>query len=132
MTRKDEKKRSITFFSQKNKCAITVQSECAKQFAMQLEQDESVTAYETNVVIESLPDKIDMTGFRRSQVAQTWLSDFLVMRGEAPTIIEVVEEEQLEKKRACSERLELSRRYWKEAGMPNWRVAILKRGETAW
>ena len=59
-------------------------------------------------------------------------ADFLVICGETPTIVEVVEEEQLEKKRSCSERLELSRRYWKEMGMPNWKVVVMKRGETAW
>lgn len=132
MTKKEEKKRAITFYSQKNKQVMTVRSECAKQYAMQLEEDEAVTAYETGVLVESPQTKIDLTGFRRNAVAEDWLSDFLVIYGETPTIVEVVEEEQLEKKRSCSERLELSRRYWKEMGMPNWKVVVMKRGETAW
>lgn len=132
MTKKEEKKRAITFYSQKNKQVMTVRSECAKQYAMQLEEDEAVTAYETGVLVESPQTKIDLTGFRRNAVAENWLSDFLVICGETPTIVEVVEEEQLEKKRSCSERLELSRRYWKEMGMPNWKVVVIKRGETAW
>lgn len=132
MTKKEEKKRAITFYSQKNKQVMTVRSECAKQYAMQLEEDEAVTAYETGVLVESPQTKIDLTGFRRNAVAEDWLSDFLVICGETLTIVEVVEEEQLEKKRSCSERLELSRRYWKEMGMPNWKVVVMKRGETAW
>lgn len=132
MTKKEEKKRAITFYSQKNKQVMTVRSECAKQYAIQLEEDEAVTAYETGVLVESPQTKIDLTGFRRNAVAEDWLSDFLVIYGETPTIVEVVEEEQLEKKRSCSERLELSRRYWKEMGMPNWKVVVMKRGETAW
>lgn len=132
MVKKDEKKRTITFFSQKNKKVMTVRSEYAKQYALQLENDESVVGYETSIPVDSPQDKIDLTGFRRNAVTGDWLSDFMVIYSNTQTIVEVVDEEQLEKKRSCSERLELSRRYWKAVGMLNWKIVVMKRGETAW
>lgn len=132
MTKKNDKKRTITFYSTKNKQIVSVNSEHAKKFAMQLENDNGIERYDTNVPLTSLKEKIDTTGFRNSTLSETWLSDFMVVKSGTPCIIEVVDEEQLEKKRLCAERLELSRRFWKAVGMPQWKVVILKRGETAW
>lgn len=132
MTKKNDKKRVITFYSAKNKQIVSVNSEYAKRFATQLENDDSVVSYETNVVLNGLQEKICTTGFRNSTLSETWMSDFMVVKHNVLHIIEIVEEEQLEKKRSCAERLELSRRFWKAAGIPHWKVVIMKRGETAW
>lgn len=132
MTKKDEKKRTITFYSNKNKQIISVRSESAKRFALTMEKDDTIDSYETNVILDAPRKRIDTTGFRRSTLTATWMSDFMVVKKGVPCIIEIVEEEQLEAKRSCSEKLELSRRYWKSVGISQWMVVIMKRGETAW
>lgn len=132
MTKKDSKKRNITFYSIKNQKVVSVNNEQAKQYAMLLEEDKSVERYDTNVPLLAIQDKIDTTGFRAGTLTSAWVSDFMVVRNGTPCIIEIVDEEQLEKKRACAEKLELSRRFWKEAGIQSWKVVITKRGETAW
>lgn len=52
MTKKDEKKRTITFYSAKNKQIISVRSESAKRFALAMEKDDTIDTYETNVVLD--------------------------------------------------------------------------------
>ena len=133
MKKKDDKVRNITFYSTKNKRIVTVHSEMAKGFAEYLEKDEKVLSYETDVTLSNLSLTINTNGFRKSMIKGEWVSDFMVLeQNQLPKIIEIVSEEQLEKKRVCSERLELSRRYWSVAGISGWKVVIMKKGETAW
>lgn len=133
MKKKDDKVRNITFYSTKNKRIVTVHSEMAKRFAECLEKDEKVLSYETDVTLSNLSLTINTNGFRKSMIKGEWVSDFMVLeQNQLPKIIEIVSEEQLEKKRVCSERLELSRRYWSVAGISGWKVVIMKKGETAW
>lgn len=133
MKKKDDKVRNITFYSTKNKKIVTVHSEMAKRFAEHLEKDEKVLSYETDVPLSDLPLMVNTNGFRKSMIKGEWVSDFMVLeQNELPKIMEVVSEEQLNQKRACSERLELSRRYWSAAGVSEWKTVVMKKGETAW
>ena len=120
MKKKDDKIRNIAFFSSKNGRVMTVHSEMAKQYAQQLEADDTVICYETDG---------PLTGLK----SREWTSDFMVVQqNQLAKIIEIVDEEKLEEKRWCSEQLELSRRYWKAVGVPGWKTVIMKRGRTAW
>lgn len=133
MKKKDDKIRNIAFFSSKNGRVMTVHSEMAKQYAQQLETDDTVICYETDVPLTGLKSRVSSVGFRKGTLDGEWTSDFMVVQqNQLAKIIEIVDEEKLEEKRWCSEQLELSRRYWKAVGVPGWKTVIMKRGRTAW
>ena len=67
--------RDIKFFSQKNGGMVTVHSMTAKRYAEEIEADESIKLYKTNVTLENWQDKISATGLRSS----TWLQDGAVI-----------------------------------------------------
>lgn len=49
MRKKDDKTRTISFFSQKNQQVIIVTSAMAKKYALDMEKDDSVIKYEANI-----------------------------------------------------------------------------------
>lgn len=132
MRKKDDKTRTISFFSQKNHQVIVVANAMAKKYALAMEKDDSVIKYEVNIPLTDFAILVDGKGLRRKLLETEWVSDFMVVRQSGTKIVEIVDEEKLENKRSCSERLELSRRYWKAAGAVDWQAVIVQKGETAW
>lgn len=132
MRKKDDKTRTISFFSPKNQQVVVVSNALEKRFALNLEKDESVIKYETNIPLTDFDTLVQGKGIRRKLLETEWVSDFMVVKQDSTQIIEIVDEKSLESKRSCSERLELSRRYWKSAGIADWRAVIVQKGETAW
>lgn len=132
MRKKDDKTRTISFFSQKNQQVIIVSSAMAKKYALDMEKDDSVIKYEANIPLTDFAVVVDGKGLRRKLLETEWISDFMVVKQDGTKIVEIVDEQKLENKRSCSERLELSRRYWKAAGAVDWQAVIVQKGETAW
>lgn len=132
MRKKDDKTRTISFFSQKNHQVIVVANAMAKKYALAMEKDDSVIKYEVNIPLTDFAILVDGKGLRRKLLETEWVSDFMVVRQSGTKIVEIVDKEKLENKRSCSERLELSRRYWKAAGAVDWQAVIIQKGETAW
>lgn len=132
MRKKDDKTRTISFFSQKNQQVIIVSSAMAKKYALALEKDDSVIKYEVSIPLTDFAVVVDGKGLRRKLLETEWVSDFMVVRQDGTKIVEIVDEQKLENKRSYSERLELSRRYWKAAGAVDWKAVIVQKGETAW
>ncbi|MDL2238443.1 hypothetical protein LJC56_11575 [Christensenellaceae bacterium OttesenSCG-928-K19] len=132
MEKQGHKKRDIRFFSNKNDCMMTVHSKEAKKYADNLEEDEKVKGYQTNVPLVNFRDKISLIDIRKSYQQSEWTSDFmLIMPDDSVAIREVFTYDDL-KQRAPIERMELSRRYWKAAHVTDWGIVLVKKEERAW
>lgn len=131
MTKKNQSQRDISFLSSKNGKVVTVHSALARQVAKSLETDSRVFSYQVDVPLTNIPETISVVGLRETYLTTEWVVDFLVSVESGRVIaIDVASEEELEKK-AVAEKLEIARRYWKKT-VDDWRLVIVKEGETKW
>jgi len=127
MRKSGKKYRDIKFLSTKNGGEVLlVHSDQARKYARKLEEDPNVKSYSVCKALS--PERINMiqkVDIRKAYFEQQWESDFYVVYSDTSVgIREIATEEDL-KKRAEIEKLELSRRYWKAAGVTNWKIVIV-------
>lgn len=135
MHKKDEKTtRSTSFFSKKNGETLTVYSDLARKAAAAFEEDPSIYGYKVNVEMPNLQTSIETRGIAGRYFTTDWVSDFVLSYLDGSTkVIEIADEAELDGQfgRALCMKLEISRRYWLAAGMPDWGVIIMGKGEKA-
>ena len=98
MRKKDDKTRTISFFSQKNQQVIIVSSAMAKKYALDMEKDDSVIKYEANIPLTDFAVVVDGKGLRRKLLETESVSDFMVVKQDGTKIVEIVDEQKLENK----------------------------------
>lgn len=91
MRKKDDKTRTISFFSQKNHQVIVVANAMAKKYALAMEKDDSVIKYEVNIPLTDFAILVDGKGLRRKLLETEWVSDFMVVRQSGTKIVEIVD-----------------------------------------
>lgn len=124
--------RCTTFFSKKNQKTITVYSDLARKAAAVFEQDDNIFGYEVNLDIANPRLNIEPSGIPKRHFSHEWVSDFLLRFVDGKEkIVEIVDERELEglRNEALCEKLELSRRYWKSVGVPDWGIILLRKEE---
>lgn len=89
MRKKDDKTRTISFFSQKNQQVIIVSSAMAKKYALDMEKDDSVIKYEANIPLTDFAVVVDGKGLRRKLLETEWVSDFMVVKQDGTKIVEI-------------------------------------------
>lgn len=124
MDKNGKKTRDIKFYSEKNKCMMCVHSAEARAYAGLLENDPMVASYETCVPLDtSLYAHILPVDIRAEYLTIPWASDFLIHFVDGHVgVREIVTDVKSIEKRAAVEKLELSRRYWRAAGVKEWRL----------
>lgn len=124
MEKLDAKGLEIRLQSVKNNSVVIVHSQEARLFFKLLEDDDSILSYETNVPLADWQRKISSAGLRKVYMELEWTTDFVLSFADGHTgVRELVTKEQLTK-RAVIERLEISRRYWKQASVLDWKVVV--------
>lgn len=122
---KKSKKRDIKFFSPKNDCILCVHTEGARKYAGQLESDGNILSYCTDVAFrgDQLP-KSDMVGIRADYFKTEWAVDFYICYQDNHIgIREIINERSFRgNEKANVEKLELSRRYWHNQGVTDWKA----------
>ena len=115
--------RDISLMSKKNGKVVVVHNAIARQVAKLLEIDDRVERYDTDVPLDALMERVDPIGIRDTYLEMEWKTDFVIFLSDGRTvIIEVEARENLEKK-SVIEKLEISRRYWKE-NADDWKIVM--------
>lgn len=125
MERSDARTRDIRFYSAKNGDIVVIHSKWARDYAKWLETQPWVQNYEASCPLEvGIMGRISRSGIRTDYLQTGWATDFVIRHADGRKVVrELVLKEQL-KKKACVERLELSRRYW-AATDTEWMVVIV-------
>lgn len=125
MERSDARTRDIRFFSEKNGDIVVLHSKWARDYAKWLEEQPWVQSYEASCHLDAdIMGRISRAGIRTDYLQTGWATDFLICCADGRKVVrELILKEQL-KKKACVERLELSRRYW-AATDTEWMVVIV-------
>lgn len=125
MERSDARTRDIRFFSPKNNEIVCLHSKWARNYAKWLEEQPWVKSYDTGCPLEvGIIGRISRAGIRTDYLQTGWATDFVIRYTDGHKgARELILKEQL-KKKACVERLELSRRYW-AATDTEWMVVIV-------
>lgn len=126
MDKAEGKWRDIKFKSEKNHAVLTVHSREAREYARILENDLTVESYEVckKLNIEKYA-YVPITEIRKDYFLQEWSSDFLIRFVDGSIgIREIIKDGEITKK-SVQEKLEFSRRYWKENGIENWKIIFM-------
>lgn len=129
MDKTESKYRDIQFYSEKNKSLMSVHSKDAKAYADLLEASPHVVKYKCILPLDpGFMEEISRLGIRPECFGIAWASDFWIENADGTTgIREVVSVAQLVKKSAI-QKLELSRRYWKQLDVDDWKIVVIDRG----
>ena len=123
MHRASMKSRTIRFYSEKNRCMVSVHSPEARNYAKWLEEQPWVEKYETGIALDaSRLIHICPVDIRSSYFQTDWLTDFLISKADGRKGIREVTDPRRLNKRAEIEKLELSRRYWSGLDVADWKV----------
>lgn len=132
MKRASRKLREIRFYSEKCGRIICVNSYAEQEYAKRLEADDRVENFTENCYLErDRFQHINPVGIRSSYLQQEWKTDFLIRRQDGTQAVREVASEDDLSKATILEQLELSRRYWEAAGVPDWRIALFQMGAAA-
>ena len=125
MERTGERTRDIRFFSNKNGDIVCLHSKWVRDYAKWLETQPWVQSYEAGCPLDAdIMGRISRAGIRTDYLQAGWATDFVLHYADGHQgVRELILKEQL-KKKACVERLELSRRYW-AATDTEWMVVIV-------
>jgi len=124
-----KKQRDIRFRSMKNGRVMLVHTQEELSYANQLEADERVAAYEYGRELD--PSKLAMVkkvDIRTEYLKWRWESDFIITFRDGTTGVREIETYKKLTMLPNIERLELSRRYWKYAGVSDWKAVIVGGG----
>lgn len=126
MEKYQRKTRDIRFFSKKNDAMITVHSQQGRMYAGVLEAREDVVSYESCVVLNMAEYiHVSRSGIRKSYFETPWTTDFILNFVDGRFgVREMVSRENIIKA-AVLERLEFSRRYWKQKEAFEWKILII-------
>lgn len=129
MDKTESKYRDIQFYSEKNEALMSVHSRDVKIYADILENSPHVVKYKCILPLEpGFMEEVSRLGIRPEYFNTAWASDFWIENADGTTgIREVVPAVQLVK-RATVEKLELSRRYWKQLDVGDWKIVVMDRG----
>lgn len=124
MERAGERTRNIRFYSSKNNEIVCLHSKWARDYARWLETQPWVLSYEASFPLNpEIIGRVSRTGIRADYLQTEWTTDFVLRYADGRKgVRELIQRQQL-KKKACVERLELSRRYW-AATDAEWMVVI--------
>ncbi|SCI67420.1 hypothetical protein [Clostridiales bacterium] len=125
MERTGEHTRDIRFYSNKNGDIVCLHSKWARDYAKWLEEQPWVQSYQVGCPLDAdIMGRISRAGIRTDYLQAGWATDFVIRCADGHTgVRELILRQQL-KKKACVERLELSRRYW-AATDTEWMVVIV-------
>lgn len=129
MDKTESKYRDIQFYSEKNEELMSVHSRDAKIYADILENSPHVVKYKCILPLEScFIEEVLRLGIRQECFDIAWASDFWIENADGTTSIrEIVPMEHLTK-RSAIQKLELSRRYWKQLDVGDWKIVVMDRG----
>lgn len=129
MDKTESKYRDIQFYSEKNETLMSVHSRDAKIYTDLLEASPHVMKYKCILPLEpGFMEEVSRLGIRPVYFETAWASDFWIENTDGTTgIREVVLMVNLIK-RATIEKLELSRRYWKQLDVDDWKIVVMDRG----
>lgn len=126
MEKAKQRTRDIQFYSNKNEQMICVHSQRARDYAKYLETQDSVVGYETNVSLNlEQYSHINPVDIRPDYLQIQWVSDFCLKYQDGRIGIRELISEEMLRKRAAVEKLELSRRYWFALDVQEWKVILV-------
>jgi len=120
------KRREIKYLSQKNNSVYVVHSDPARLYAQKLEDDPKVVSYTVDKPL--LPERLAMVqrvDIRKEYFEKSWISDFYIVYDDTSVGVRELSTEKALGKFSEVVKLELSRRYWKAAGVTNWKIVLV-------
>ena len=125
MNKIDLNKRTIRFYSEKEKQILTVFNEPAYIYAMNLETDDMISNYKIAVELnKSQFIQIDTVGLRNEMFNQNWYSDFLIQYDDGSLAVrELLDKNKINYLKELR-KLEFSRRYWKQQNINDWKIVL--------
>ena len=129
MTGKTANLHEYRFFSPKSLTMVVAYSTWARDYAKWLEEEDWVKSFEVNIPLDRRQyDTVSPADIRKAYFDTDWLTDFKIVTNDSRTLIrEIVTRAQM-KKRSCVEKIEFSRRYWKNTDIDGWGVVIMGDG----
>mgnify|MGYP005752476089 FL=1 len=126
MTGKAANLHEYRFFSPKSLTMVVAYSTWARDYAKWLEGEDWVKSFEVNIPLDRRRyDTVLPADIRKTYFDTDWLTDFKIITNDSRTLIrEIVTRAQM-KKRSCVEKIEFSRRYWKNTDIDGWGVVIM-------
>ena len=126
MTGKAANLHEYRFFSPKSLTMVVAYSTWARDYAKWLEGEDWVKSFEVNIPLDRRRyDTVLPADIRKAYFDTDWLTDFKIVTNDSRTLIrEIVTRAQM-KKRSCVEKIEFSRRYWKNTDIDGWGVVIM-------
>lgn len=125
MQKKQKSAREFRFYSEKNAAMVIVHSSQMREYADSLETRPSVVKYEAHLPLEH--EKLmhlSPIDIRKEYFAGDWMTDFLLYFSDNTTgVREIIKKDDLTK-RAVIEQLELSRRYWSQLDISDWKLVV--------
>ena len=119
------KTRDIRFFSQKNNAMVCVHSQLACDFARSLEEAEWVESYTAGYALDPVRlGALNRSHIRESYFETAWTSDFVLYRPDGRCAVREICRVEDMQKLAEIEKLELSRRYWSDLNISDWKVIV--------
>lgn len=122
-----KKTRDIKFYSQKNNELVVVHSKEARAYTKYLESMENVISYVAGKIIDltrlQMVSKVDIRG---DYFKQQWESDFYIVFDDGTIAVRELAGKDTLEKRADIEKLELSRRYWNNVGVTDWKIVWME------
>lgn len=129
MDKTESKYRDIQFYSEKNETLMSVHSRDTKVYADLLEASPHVVKYRCLLPLEpSFMEEVSRLGIRPVYFETAWASDFWIENADGTTGIREVLPIRHPIKKAMIEKLELSRRYWKQLDVDDWKIVVIDRG----
>ena len=125
MNKIDLNKRTIRFYSEKEKQILTVFNEPAYIYSMNLETDDMISNYKIAVELnKSQFIHIDTVGLRNEMFNQNWYSDFLIQYDDGSLAVrELLDKNKINYLKELR-KLEFSRRYWKQQNINDWKIVL--------
>ena len=126
MTGKTTNPHEDRFFSPKSLSMVIAYSTWARDYAKWLEGEDWVKSFEANIPLDRrrygsvLPADI-----RKVYFDTDWMSDFRIITTDGRTLIREVATRAQLSKRSSLEKLEFSRRYWKNTDIDSWGIVIM-------
>jgi len=131
MNKAGVKRRDIKYLSRKNGGEMyIVHSDAARSYSKKLEEDSKVVSYSVcKPLISERLAMIQKTGIRKEYFEKSWETDFYIVYSDTSVAVREITSEKALGRFSEVVKLELSRRYWKAAGVTNWKIVITDKSE---